>query len=392
MKKCLVAGGNGFIGHHLANRLKKRGCWVRVADINGCEYSKRADETYIMDLRNKENCITAMKGGIDEVYQLAADMGGMGFISSHEIDCLTNNVQINANMAQACVETGIPNVFYSSSVCIYPDMKIGDSQLMEEQAYPANPDNEYGWEKLYSERIWLAVAKNAGVNVRIARFQNCYGPEGTWYGGREKAPAALCRKVAMAENNGDIEVWGTGVAVRNYIYIEDLLDGIQSLMESDITTPVNIGTEEYVSVDELIDIIETVAKKQITRKYVKGPVGVLSRNFSHRLIQSTGWHGRVPLKKGIKKTYYWILKELNRIPIIESGYIFPKECVISLSPPFLVSSLAIFIQKKYGPISLSYSIAVRTLFNVACISSQIANISFLSRSNFDFAIYVELKN
>lgn len=314
MKRCLVCGGNGFIGHHLANRLKKDGHFVRVVDIKPKEYPCNADEIYLIDLRSREGCRSSLIGGFDEVYQLAADMGGMGFISSHEIDCLTNNVQINTNMAQACIEAKVSKVFYSSSVCVYPDIEKGEEPFSEENAYPPAPDNEYGWEKLYSERVWQAIQRNTAIETRIARFQNCYGTEGTWYGGREKAPAALSRKIAMASKHGSIDVWGDGSAVRNYIYVDDLVDGIIKLMDSDIVYPTNIGTEEYVTVNQLIEIIESVARKKVKRNYVYGPVGVQNRNFSHKRLLSTGWKPHYSLKDGMNKTYKWIASELKKFP------------------------------------------------------------------------------
>ena len=220
-------------------------------------------------------------GRFDEVYNLAADMGGMGFISTAECEIMRNNALVNLNMVHAAASAGIPRYFFSSSVCIYRDMQPGEPELVEDEAYPAQPDNEYGWEKLYAERTAFAYGRRYGMTVRIARFQNCYGPEGTWTGGREKAPAAMCRKVAEAEDGGTIEVWGDGNAVRSFIYVADLVDGVYALMQSSIEEPANIGSPEYVTVNDLVRIVAEVAGKQIAIHHVDGPVGVQSRNFSN---------------------------------------------------------------------------------------------------------------
>lgn len=313
--RALVCGGTGFIGRHLADYLKDKGYFVRVVDINLQKYPTKADEIFILDLRDFFKCEEALEGGFDEVYQLAADMGGMGFIHSHEVDCLTNNVLINTNMATACSNLGVKRYFYSSSVCIYKDTKGIDKTLKEEDAYPACPDNEYGWEKLYSERVALAVGRNSEMKVRIARFENCYGPLGTWNGGREKAPAALCRKVAEAKDGGTIEVWGDGTATRSFIYVDDLVEGIYQLMHSEIGEPTNIGTEEIVTINGLVDVIAKVAGKRIKVRHVKGEVGVQDRNFSHKKIRSLGWKPRHDLTKGITKTYLWINEQVHGINI-----------------------------------------------------------------------------
>ncbi len=318
MKKALVCGAGGFIGHHLVKRLKKEGYWVRGVDLKYPEFSPtQADEFLILDLRDYENCrkaLTLPDGKFDEVYQLAADMGGMGFISWAECEVLTNNVLININMTKISAKMEIPRYFFSSSVCIYRDMKPGESPLSEENAYPAFPDNEYGWEKLYSERVALAYGKRYGMNVRIARFQNCFGPEGTWQGGREKAPAAICRKVAEAKLNGldEIEVWGDGTAIRNYIYVDDLVNAVYMLMHSDIQEPVNIGTEEYISVKELVDMVCEIAEKNLKIKWVPGPVGVQSRNFSHEKIRSLDWKPKYTIKEGLAITYKWIEEQVRK--------------------------------------------------------------------------------
>src|SRR5207244_8251245 len=246
-----------------------------------------------------DSAIALERGRFDEVYQLAADMGGMGFIHSAECEILRNNALINVNMIHAAARAGVPRYFFSSSVCIYRDMEPGEPELKEAEAYPARPDNEYGWEKLYAERVALAFGRKYGIAVRIARFQNCYGPEGTWTGGREKAPAAICRKVAEAMDGGTIEVWGDGTAIRSYTYVDDMVDGIYRLTEQSLEGPANIGSPEYVSVAELVQTVADVAGKKLRIKYVNGPVGVQSRNFSNDRIYSTGWRPRFSPKDGI---------------------------------------------------------------------------------------------
>ncbi len=316
MKKVLVGGAGGFIGGHLVKRLKKDGYWVRGVDIKNHEFTKSvADEFLVLDLRERENCIKALTidGGFDEVYQLAADMGGMGFIHSAECEIMRNSALININMIDSAAKLGVRKYFFSSSVCVYRDMKIGEPEMVEEQAYPAQPDNEYGWEKLYSERMLLAYGRKYSMKVRIARFQNCYGPEGTWQGGREKAPAAICRKVAEIKgDSGEIEVWGDGTAVRSYTYVDDMVDGIRKLVDSEVSVPTNIGNPEYVSVDELVAIVAKVANKNITIKHIRGPVGVQSRNFSNDKIYATGWKAQFPLKRGVELTYPWIEEQVKK--------------------------------------------------------------------------------
>jgi GDP-D-mannose 3',5'-epimerase len=310
MKRALVCGAGGFIASHLVKRLKQEGYWVRGADQKLPEFSSSASDEFLqVDLREREACRAALSlpsGSFDEVYQLAADMGGMGFIHSAECEIMRNSALININMIDTAASLGIRRYFFSSSVCIYRDMEPGEPELAEEQAYPALPDNEYGWEKLYAERMALAYGRRFGTQVRIARFQNCYGPEGAWTGGREKAPAAICRKVAEAEEGGTVEVWGDGSAIRSYTYVDDMVDGIYRLMHSDLTVPTNIGNPEYVSVDELVRTVADVAGKRIRVAYVEGPVGVISRNFSNERIYSTGWRARFSLRDGIARTYPWV--------------------------------------------------------------------------------------
>jgi nucleoside-diphosphate-sugar epimerase len=243
---------------------------------------------------------------------LAADMGGMGFIHSAECEIMRNSALINIHMIHAAANSGVGRYFFSSSVCVYRDMIAGEPELTEDDAVPANPDNEYGWEKLYAERTAQAYGRRFGMPVRIARFQNCYGPEGTWRGGREKAPAALCRKVAEAPDGGAVEVWGNGTAVRSYTYVADMVEGIFTLMQSDLEGPVNIGSPEYVTVAELFDAVVEASGKNVTPKYVEGPVGVQSRNFSHARIESLGWSAPTSLKEGIGHTYRWIEQQVQQ--------------------------------------------------------------------------------
>lgn len=316
MKTALVCGAGGFIGGHLVKKLKHEGYWVRGVDIKYHEFAPtQADEFLLLDLRDPENCREALTlpggGTFDEVYQLAADMGGMGFISVAECEVLHNNALINIHMTHTAAEMGVARYFFSSSVCVYRDMEPDEPPLTEDDAVPANPDNEYGWEKLYAERVAMAYGRRYPMKVRIARFENCYGPEGTWTGGREKAPAAICRKVAEAEDGGTIEVWGDGTAIRVFTYIDDLVDGIYVLMQSDLEGPVNIGSDERVTVADLVRTVIEVSGKRINVKYVPGPVGVQARNFSKARIKSLGWEARYSLKEGIARTYPWIEEQVR---------------------------------------------------------------------------------
>jgi GDP-D-mannose 3',5'-epimerase len=316
MKRAVVCGAGGFIASHLVKRLKREGYWVRGIDIKEPEFAPtQADEFRLLDLRDMDQCREAVKPAddqpIDEVYQLAAEMGGMGFISTAECEIMRNSALINVNMPQAAAEAGIKGYFLSSSVCVYRDMAVGEAEMSEDEAYPARPDNEYGWEKLFAERVAYAYGRRYGMAVRVARFQNCYGPEGTWTGGREKAPAAICRKVAEADDGGFIEVWGDGTAVRSYTYVDDLVDGIVRLMRSDLEVPANIGSPEYVSVRELVDAVIEHSAKQVEVRYIPGPVGVQSRNFSNARIYSLGWRARTALRDGIGVTYRWVEQQVR---------------------------------------------------------------------------------
>ena len=315
MKHVVVCGAGGFIASHLVKRLKADGAWVRGVDIKKPEFAPTsADEFALLDLRDMEQARQALApvGGerISDVYQLAAEMGGMGFISTAECEIMRHSALMNLNLPQAAAEAGVSRYFLSSSVCVYRDMVIGEPELSEDNAYPAQPDNEYGWEKLFAERVLQAYARRHGFAVRIARFQNCYGPEGTWTGGREKAPAAICRKVAQAEEGGIVEVWGDGRAVRSYIYVDDLVDGVVRLMQSDVDRPTNIGSPEYVSVQELVDTVISVSNKRVRIQYVRGPVGVQSRNFSNARIYSLGWRPKTSLRDGLRTTYEWIAGQI----------------------------------------------------------------------------------
>jgi GDP-D-mannose 3', 5'-epimerase len=316
MKTALVCGAGGFIGGHLVKRLKHDGYWVRGVDQKLPEFAPTAADEFVqLDLRTAEACQRALalpSGRPDEVFQLAADMGGMGFIHSAECEIMHNSVLINTHMTHAAATLGVPRYFFSSSVCVYRDMKPGEPELREEDAVPAHPDNEYGWEKFYSERMAMAYERRYGMTVRVARFQNCYGPEGTWCGGREKAPAAICRKIASVPDGGTIEVWGDGSAVRSYTYVDDLVDGVVRLMRSELQGAVNIGSPQYVTVQELVDTVAQVAGKRIQVKPVAGPVGVQSRNFSNERIFSTGWRPRFDLRAGIAATYPWVAEQVRR--------------------------------------------------------------------------------
>jgi GDP-D-mannose 3', 5'-epimerase len=317
MKKALVCGAGGFIGGHLVKKLKTEGYWVRGVDIKQHEFSpSAADEFLLLDLRQQQNCEAAVSlapGTLDEVYQLAADMGGMGFIHSAECEIMHNNALINIYMTHAAAEMRVPRYFFSSSVCVYRDMQPGEPELSEAGAIPANPDNEYGWEKLYSERVALAYQRRYGMEVRIARFQNCYGAEGTWCGGREKAPAAICRKVAEVDREGTIDIWGDGTAMRSYTHVNDMVNGIYLLMQSDLRGPVNIGSPQYVSVNELVQTVAKVARKRIKVRSVDGPVGVYSRNFSNCRIYSAGWRPKLFLEDGIALTYPWVEAQVKSL-------------------------------------------------------------------------------
>ncbi len=319
MKKALVCGAGGFIGGHLVKKLKREGYWVRGVDIREHEFAEtQADEFLRLDLREEQNCkdaLTLPESNIDEVYQLAADMGGMGFISSAECEIMRNSALINIHMIKSSSDLGVKRYFFSSSACVYRNMQPGESPLTEDDAYPAMPDNEYGWEKLYAERMAYAFMRNRGIEVRVARFQNCYGPEGTWDGGREKAPAAICRKVAQSDDEDEIEVWGDGTAIRAYTYVDDLVDGIFLLMQSNMREPVTIGSSEFVTVDELAATAIKISGKNIRVKHIEGPVGVQARILNKDRIHSLGWSTKFSFEEGLKQTYPWIVEQVkNKSP------------------------------------------------------------------------------
>lgn len=313
MRRAVVCGAGGFIGGHLALRLKEEGYWVRGVDVKEPEYrALPLDEFVLADLRTPDGSNKALSGPrVQEVYQLAADMGGMEFIHSAEREVLHNNVLVNVHLVDTAARVGVERYFYSSSVCVYRDMVPGEPELSEDDAYPALPDNEYGWEKLYSEHVVAAYGRQHEMVTRIARFQNCYGPYGTWQGGREKAPAALCRKVASVPNGGTIDVFGDGSAVRSFIFVGDLVDAVRTLMDSDCPDPTNIGTREYVTVEELVRMVADVAEKSIRIRWVEGPVGVRSRNFSNDRIEELGFQPRYSLREGLAATYPWIVEQVR---------------------------------------------------------------------------------
>lgn len=319
MKTALVCGAGGFIGSHLVKRLKKEGYWVRGVDLKKPEYSETAaDEFVIGDLREQEVCKKILDRGFDEVYQLAADMGGAGYIftGEHDADVMHNSATINLNIAHYGSKAGIKKIFYSSSACIYPEYNQLDPdnpKCSEESAYPAAPDSEYGWEKLFSERMYLAFNKNYGLKVRIARFHNIFGPEGTWKGGKEKAPAAIARKVAETPNGGEIEIWGDGKQTRSFLYIDECLEGVRRLMDSEFTGPVNIGSDEMISINGLAELTMGIAGKKLKIKHIPGPLGVRGRNSDNKLIkEKLGWSPNIPLEDGMRKTYKWVFEQLSR--------------------------------------------------------------------------------
>jgi len=316
-KRVLVAGAGGFIGGHLVRRLKKEGFWVRGADIKKHEFAESAaDEFLLGDLTDVSNARAAV-AGIDEVYQLAADMGGAGYIFTGEHDAVVmhDSATINLNMLEEGRKAGVKKFFYSSSACIYPEynqMDPDNPKCSEESAYPAAPDSEYGWEKLFSERLYFAYHRNFGVQVRVARFHNIFGPLGTWCGGREKAPAALCRKIAETPDGGEIELWGDGKQTRSFLIVDECVEGIRRLVESDFTGPVNIGSEEMVTINQLAEIVMDVAGKRVRIKHIPGPLGVRGRNSDNHLIrEKLGWEPTKPLLEGLEKTYTWIAKQVE---------------------------------------------------------------------------------
>jgi GDP-D-mannose 3', 5'-epimerase len=318
-KTALVCGAGGFIGSHLVKKLKEEGFWVRGVDLKKPQYSKTAADNFLRgDLTDQRFVKKVFDRKFDEVYQLAADMGGAGFIFSGDNDAqiMYNSALINLNVFQKAVETKAGKIFFSSSACIYPEynqLDPNNPKLSEESAYPAAPDSEYGWEKLFGERLLLAYHRNHGIEVRVARFHNIFGPEGTWKGGREKSPAAICRKIAETKEGGEIEIWGDGKQTRSYLYIDECLEGVRKLMDSDFTGPVNIGSEEMVTINDLAKMVMKIANKKVKLKHIKGPLGVRGRKSDNALIRKKlNWEPKLPLNDGLTKTYIWIEDQVRK--------------------------------------------------------------------------------
>jgi nucleoside-diphosphate-sugar epimerase len=320
-----VGGAGGFIGSHLARRLVEEGYWVRGVDLKLPEFSQTSCQEFVQgDLRDQVVAREAVDG-IDDVYQLAADMGGAGYIftGKHDADVMHNSATINLNIVEAGRKAGVKRLFYSSSACIYPEcnQKEPDNPICsEDSAYPAAPDSEYGWEKLFSERLYLAFARNYGVEVHVARFHNIFGPEGTWTGGREKAPAAICRKVAEAPDGGTIEIWGDGKQTRSFLYIDECVEGIRRFMESDFAGPLNIGSEEMVTINVLAEMVMDIAGKMLNLRHIPGPLGVRGRNSDNRLIaEKLRWAPSCSLKAGLESTYRWIAQQVRTPQTANAG-------------------------------------------------------------------------
>ncbi len=314
----LVCGAGGFIGGHLVKRLKAEGFWVRGADIKCHEYAETAADEFVLGDLCDQNVARQAVDGIDEVYQLAADMGGAGYIftGEHDAAVMYNSAKINLNVLEYGRQAGVKKFFYSSSACMYPEYNQLDPdnpKCSEDSAYPAAPDSEYGWEKLFSERLYLSYMRNYGLQVRVARFHNIFGPEGTWIGGREKAPAAICRKVAETDNRGEIEIWGDGRQTRSFLYIDECLEGVRRLMDSDFSGPVNVGSEEMVTINQLAEIVMKIAGKNLSIRHIKGPLGVRGRNSDNHLIEEKlGWKPSSPLRDGLEKTYAWVSAQVEK--------------------------------------------------------------------------------
>ncbi len=316
-KRVLVCGAGGFIGHHLVRRLKAEGYWVRGTDLKFPEYSETdADDFVVGDLRDQAFVARAVDQRFDEVYQLAADMGGAGYIftGENDADVMHNSATINLNVLDACHKRNIKRIFYTSSACMYPEhnqLDPDNPNCAEDSAYPAAPDSEYGWEKLFSERLYLAYGRNHGIEPRVARLHNIFGPEGSWRDGREKAPAAICRKVATAQSGGEVEIWGDGLQTRSFLYVDECVEGFLRLMHSDFQGPVNIGSDEMVTINSLVDIVSSIAGKELRKNHIPGPQGVRGRNSDNQLIaQKLGWQPSTSLADGLKPTYDWIEKQV----------------------------------------------------------------------------------
>lgn len=320
MKRALVCGAGGFIGGHMVKRLKEEGYWVRGVDIKEHEFSNLpADDFIIGDLRDPLVVANALNTQLDEIYQFAADMGGAGYIftGEHDADVMHNSALCNLNILNEAARQGVGKIFYSSSACIYPEsiqMDPNNGGLKESFAYPAGPDSEYGWEKLFSERLYLAYQRNYGIHVYIARFHNIFGPEGTWCGGKEKAPAAMCRKVAEIEEGGEIEMWGDGKQTRSFLYIDECLEAVRRLVESDFSGPINIGSDEIISINGLAEMAADIAGKNISIRHVEGPTGVRGRNSENSLIrEKLQWAPGRTLREGMESTYAWIEQQVKAL-------------------------------------------------------------------------------
>lgn len=316
MKKAIVAGAGGFIGSHLVKFLKKKGYQVTGIDIKNPDFSNsQADKYIIADLRDPK-AVKKHLHKAEELYMLAADMGGMGYISCNGPQIVHDNAIINLNLLQRAAELKIGRVFFASSACVYPEekqMTVNNKGLKESDAYPAGPDTAYGWEKIFTEQACMSYSKELGLNTRIARFHNIYGPEGTYDGGREKSPAALCRKIALANDEDTIEVWGDGKQTRSYCYIDDCLEGVFKLMQSDYSQPINIGSDRLVTINQMVNIISKIANKKIKKRYdLTKPQGVRGRNSDNSLVKKTlKWSPKISLEQGLKETYQWINKQLK---------------------------------------------------------------------------------
>jgi GDP-D-mannose 3', 5'-epimerase len=318
MKRALVCGAGGFIGSHLVKRLKAEGYWVAGVDLKRPEFSaSAADEFVVGDLRDPVLVTRIIATGFGEIYQLAADMGGAGYLftGENDADVMHNSALINLNVLHACIKHKPERVFFSSSACVYPQHNQTDPNApttAEDSVYPADPDSDYGWEKLFSERLYSAFGRNYGFAIRIGRFHNIFGPEGTWVGGKEKVPAAMCRKIAEASDNGEIEIWGDGEQTRSFLYIDEALEGVRRLTASDVTTPVNIGSDEMISINGLADMVMGIAGKRVKVQHRPGPLGVRGRNSDNRLIQKLlGWSPNYKLERGMRQTYAWIESQVR---------------------------------------------------------------------------------
>jgi GDP-D-mannose 3', 5'-epimerase len=316
-----VLGAGGFIGGHLTRRLRAEGFWVRGVDLKYPEFSPTAAHDFrVADLRDRVACRSSFDRPFEHVYQLAADMGGAGYIFSgnHDAHVMHNSATINLNVAEAALERGVSRLFYSSSACIYPaynQLDPNNPKCSEESAYPAAPDSEYGWEKLFSERLYLAYHRNHGLEVRIARLHNVFGTDGTWRGGREKAPAAMCRKVAEVDDGGAIEIWGDGMQTRSFLYVDACVEGIRRLTESEVREPLNIGSEEMVTINQLAAMTAEIAGKRLILQHIPGPLGVRGRNSDNRLARKLlGWEPVYPLREGMARTYAWIASQVSLAP------------------------------------------------------------------------------